>query len=246
VITLSQVGSDARVCVNTPQNSLKIITLLVVDDHHIVRQGLCALFSTVGHFRVIGEARNGREAVQMALAHLPDVILMDVTMPLLNGLEATRQILAANPAAKIVILSAHSDEQYVDALIKAGVCAFLEKQTSADVLIRAITEAAEPNTFVRSALSQRLHEAKSRSQDREGVRRDKLPRLTAREREVLQLVAEGLANKQSAAELHVSIKTIEKHRQSLMDKLNIHDTAGLTRYAIAMGMIEVTARLTIA
>jgi DNA-binding NarL/FixJ family response regulator len=223
----------------------KKITVLLAEDHLIVRQGLRTLLETDGDFTVVGQAQNGREAVELAAALRPDVVLMDIAMPVLNGLEATRQILAAYPAAKVVILSAHSDDEYIQRTIAAGVAGFLEKQTSAEILTKAIREVAKGGTFFSPAIAKRLRDDHSRSRDRDGLRKAAATRLTSRECEVLQLVAEGSANKQVAASLGISIKTVEKHRQHLMDKLNIHDTAGLTRYAIATGVIESSVQLTI-
>ena len=223
----------------------KQITVLLAEDHAIVRQGLCALLNADGHFKMVGEARTGREAVEKALALRPDVILMDIAMPVLNGLEATRQILAANPAAKVIILSAHSDDEYIERLTAVGAAGFLEKQTSADVLTKAIREVAKGNNFFSPSIAKRLSNTQSKPRDRDGLLKANATRLTSRESEVLQLVAEGSANKQVAAELGISIKTVEKHRQHLMDKLNIHDTAGLTRYAISAGVIESSVQLTI-
>ena len=223
----------------------KQITILLAEDHAIVRQGLSALLKADGQFRMLGEAKNGREAVEMARTLKPDVILMDIAMPVLNGLEATRQILAANPAAKIVILSAHSDDVYIERMNKAGAAGFLEKQTSAEILTQAIREVAAGKFYYSPAIAKRLADGHHRSLDRDGFTKAGGARLTSRETEVLQLVAEGSANKQVAAELGISIKTVEKHRQHLMDKLNIHDTAGLTRYAISAGVIESSVQLTI-
>jgi DNA-binding NarL/FixJ family response regulator len=221
------------------------ITILLAEDHAIVRQGLCALLNADGGFKIVGEARNGREAVQLAQTLRPDVILMDIAMPVLNGLESTRQILAENPAAKIVILSAHSDEAYIERMSTAGVAGFLEKQTSAEILTRAITEVSKGRTFFSPSIAKRLGNPADAPRDRDGMIKANASRLTSRETEVLQLVAEGAANKQVAAALGISIKTVEKHRQHLMDKLNIHDTAGLTRHAIAEGVVESSVRLKI-
>jgi DNA-binding NarL/FixJ family response regulator len=223
----------------------KQTTVMLAEDHAIVRQGLCALLNADGHFKVVGEARTGQEAVAMARTLRPDVILMDIAMPVLNGLEATRQILAANPRAKVVILSAHSDDEYVERMNKAGVVGFLEKQTSAEILTKAILEVAKGHSFFSPAIAKRMADGKTWSRDREGALKPGGSKLTSRESEVLQLVAEGSANKQVASQLGISIKTVEKHRQNLMDKLNIHDTAGLTRYAIAAGVIESSVQLTI-
>jgi DNA-binding NarL/FixJ family response regulator len=223
----------------------KPITILLAEDHAIVRQGLCALLNVDGHFEMVGEARTGREAVEMARSLRPDVILMDIAMPVLNGLEATRQILAANPVAKVIILSAHSDDEYIERMSAAGVAGFLEKQTSAEILTKAIREVAKGSVFFSPSIAKRLGDSRNKPLQRDGLPVIDGRRLTSRESEVLQLVAEGLANKQVASELGISIKTVEKHRQHLMDKLNIHETAGLTRYAIAMGVIESRVQLTI-
>jgi DNA-binding NarL/FixJ family response regulator len=223
----------------------KTITVLLAEDHAIVRQGLSALLNADGNFKMVGEARNGREAVELALKLKPEVILMDIAMPELNGLEATRQILTANPSARIIILSAHSDNEYIERSTEAGVCGFLEKQTSAESLTKAIREVAAGRKFFSPAIAKRLPSDPGKPRSRDGLIKIKGTKLTSRETEVLQLVAEGSANKQVAAALGISIKTVEKHRQHLMDKLNIHETAGLTRYAIAAGVIESSVQLTI-
>ena len=221
----------------------KLITVLLAEDHAIVRQGLLALLKADGSFLMVGEAKNGREAVQLALSLRPDVILMDIAMPVLNGLETTRQILAAQPAARVIVLSAHSDEIYVEKMVEVGVAGFLEKQSSAEILTKAIHEVARGHTYFSAAIAKRLADSPSKPRGRDGLVKAHATRLTSRETEVLQLVAEGSANKQVAAELGISIKTVEKHRQHLMDKLNIHDTAGLTRYAITAGIIENSVQL---
>jgi DNA-binding NarL/FixJ family response regulator len=223
----------------------KKITVMLAEDHSVVRQGLCALLNADGNFTIVGEARTGREAVEMAAARNPAVILMDIAMPVLNGLEATRQILANNPDAKVLILSAHSDDVYVQRMNEAGAVGFLEKQTSAEILTKAIRTVAQGGTYFSPSIAKRMHDDTGQARDRDGLLKANGRRLTSRESEVLQLVAEGAANKQVASGLGISIKTVEKHRQHLMDKLKIHDTAGLTRYAIAAGVIENSVQLTI-
>ncbi len=224
---------------------MKKISILLSEDHAIVRQGLCKLLETAGNFAVVGQAQTGREAIQLAAELRPDVILMDIAMPELNGLEAARQILNVNSAAKIIMLSAHSDDGYVERARAVGAVGFLEKQTSAEILTQAIDEVARGKTFYSPIIAKRLADGKRRAVDRDGQVKANATRLTSRETEVLQLVAEGQANKQVAGTLGISIKTVEKHRQHLMDKLNIHDTAGLTRHAIATGVIESRVQLTI-
>lgn len=213
------------------------ITVLVADDHALVRQGLCALLKADGHFVVVGEAKNGREAVELAQTKQPDVIVMDIAMPGLNGVAATQQILAANPAAKVLVLSAHSDYAYVERTIAVGAAGFIEKQSVLTILTQGIREITRGHTYFSPSVLKRLRDAQERRRAT-GMVCQGQGQLTSRESEVLQLVAEGLANKQIAADLGISCKTVEKHRQHLMDKLDIHDTAGLTRHAIAEGVIE--------
>lgn len=223
----------------------KQITVMLAEDHTLVRQSLCALLNAEEQFKIVGEARNGEEAVEMARTLQPDVILMDIAMPLLSGLEATRLILAARPGARVIILSAHSDDDYVKYTSTSGIAGFLEKQVFASILTEAIRTVAGGNTFFSPAVAKRLAENKNLSLSREGLIKSKKNQLTPRESEVLQFVAQGLPSKLIAAELGISVKTVEKHRQHLMDKLNIHEIAGLTRYAIASGIVECGVQLTV-
>ena len=213
------------------------ITVLLADDHTVVRQGLRALLEAEEDMSVIGEAENGRQAVQMVKRLQPDVVVMDIAMPTLNGLEATRQVTRESPKSKVLILSSYSDDEYVQQLTDAGAAGYLVKQTAAQDLVSAIREARKGNAFFSPAISKRLLEHYRASIGKPPGEK-KNPKLTPRELEVLQLIAEGFANKQIAGELFISIKTVEKHRQQLMNKLDIHDVAGLTRYAISKGVIE--------
>jgi DNA-binding NarL/FixJ family response regulator len=214
------------------------ITILLADDHTVVRQGIRALLTCEADFQIVGEVGTGRHAVTAARDLKPNVIVMDIAMPYLNGLEATRQISAQTPATKVLVLSTYSDDQYIQKLIEAGAIGYLVKQTAAMDLVRAIREAHQGNAFFSPSIAKRL-----RDQCRE-VFANRQPTnkpeeaLSLREAEVLQLIAEGRPNKQIAAELCISSKTVEKHRQTLKSKLNIHHIAGLTRHAISRGMIE--------
>lgn len=224
----------------------KPITVLLADDHSIVREGLSALLDAESDIEVIAETEDGRKTVEMAEELNPDVLVMDIAMPLLNGLEATRQILKSNPKTKILILTAHGDDAYVTQAISMGARGFLIKQTAAHVLPEAIRQVHRGGIFFSPVISKRLIQNQQKAQQDGGRKTGIAPaKLTSRETEVLQLVAEGMANKQTAAELNISIKTVEKHRQSLMQKLNIHDTAGLTRHAISVGIIESSVQVTI-
>lgn len=214
------------------------IKVLLADDHNVVRHGLRVLLEAESDITIVGEAETGRQALQLVLKLQPDVVVMDVAMPLLNGLEATRQILKEAPATRVLILSSYSDDEYVQQVTEAGAAGYLLKQTAAADLIRAIHEARKGNAFFSPAIAKRLMENYRESFLRGSTVNARTERLTSRETEVLQLVAEGKANKQIASELSLSIKTVEKHRQQLMNKLKIHDVAGLTRYAISKGIIE--------
>jgi len=226
-------------------SAAKKITVLLVEDHVVVRQSLCRLLEAEGHCAVVGQAKNGQEAVELAATLCADVILMDIAMPVLNGIGATRQILAANASARVLILSAHSDNAYVERATGAGAAGFLEKQTSAVILIHAIHEVAGGKSFFSPSIAKRMTAAKERSRDRDGLTNSRIPRLTAREAEVLQLVAEGHINKQVGATLGISLKTVEKHRQHMMKKLGLRGTADLTRYAMVHGIIESSVQVTI-
>jgi DNA-binding NarL/FixJ family response regulator len=224
---------------------MKRITVLLAEDHMIVREGLRSLLKRDADIEVVGEAQTGRQAVTMAMKLRPAVVVMDIAMPLLTGLGATRQIHKALPDTKVLILSAHNDDSYVEQAIMAGAAGYLIKQTSSQDLSVAIREVQKGNTFYSPSIAKRLRDRDLKSPDRLGQLKKKTNRLSARQLEVLQLIAEGQPNKQVAAELGISIKTVEKHRQSIMQKLNIHDVAGLTRYAIGAGIIESSVQLTI-
>ena|ERR1700722_452377 len=224
---------------------MKQITILLAEDHTIVREGFRKMLEFEQDLQVIGEAQDGRQAVTQAKKLRPDVVLMDIAMPLLNGLEATRQVLKTLPATRVLMLSAHNDDAYVQNAAESGAVGFLLKQTSAHEVCRAIREVHKGKTFFSSSVSLRLDRLDSQSSGRAMAHNKKAVHLTSREMEVLQLIAEGKANKQTAAELGIGIKTVEKHREHLMEKLDIHDTAGLTRYAISAGIIENSVQLTV-
>jgi len=225
--------------------SMKRIRVLLADDHMMVREGLRALLEAEGDVEVVGEARTGCQAVQLARRLRPEVVLMDIAMPLLNGLEATRRILKAVPATRVLILSAHSEDECIRQAILSGAAGYLTKETSADLLSKAIREVKKGNTFFSSSIAHRVHDLCPPSPDGRAAAGKGRTVLSSREVEVLQLIAEGKANKQVAVELGISIKTVEKHRQNLMNKLDLHDTAGLTRYAVAAGIIESRVQVTI-
>jgi DNA-binding NarL/FixJ family response regulator len=221
-----------------PKAAATLITILLAEDHIIVRQGLRALLEAEPDFRIVAEAQSGREAVELARRLRPAIVVMDIAMPILNGAQATRQILKAVPATRVLILSAYAADTYIEQVIAAGAAGYLLKQSSLADLAHAIRRVQAGSTFFSPAISKRLRAGQRQPPARRAAARKELVRLSPRELEVLQLVAEGDASKKVAAELGISVKTVEKHRHNLMQKLDLFHTAGLTRYAIAQGIIE--------
>jgi DNA-binding NarL/FixJ family response regulator len=210
-------------------------TILLAEDHTVFRECFRRMLELEDSFEVISEAQHGREAVALAKQLRPALVLMDISMPLLNGLEATRQIRKDCPEIKVIILSAHKDALYLQNAIESGAQGFVFKETSFTKIRHAIQEVQNGNFYFSSGSGDPLPFPNGKSLQLGG---DRPGRLTAREVEVLQLIAEGKANKQTAQELGISSKTVEKHRYNLMAKLNIHDTASLTRHAMELGLVE--------
>jgi len=210
-------------------------TVLLAEDHTVVREGLRMLLGGAPDVEVIAEAKNGREAVRMALELRPDVVLLDLMMPALSGVEAARQISTRAPRIKILILSSYTDAQQIRSLRQAGIAGYVVKQAAVEELLSAIRAAARGEQFFSKELAALEPEAAEEPAENSEV--DRMP-LSSREAEILQLVAEGHPNKQIAAELHISIKTVQQHRQRLMNKLNVHGIASLTRHAVARGIVD--------
>ena len=209
-----------------------MIRVLLADDHVLVREGLRALLAKEADIRVVAEAGDGREAIQSARESRPDVAALDLSMPLLNGLEVARQMAAWPHGPRVILLTAHSEDRYVLEALRAGVRGYVLKKQAAADLVRAIREVSGGGVYLSPGISAAVVEAvrSPRSVPEEP--------LTAREREVLQLVAEGKTTKEIAVLLGVSVKTADAHRTRLMQKLDIHDIASLTRYAIRHGIIQ--------
>ena len=216
---------------------MKPIRILLADDHTVVRKGLRLLLESVPEFQVIADASSGREAVALAEEHRPAVIVMDVAMPILNGIEAARQITAKLPQTAVVFLSMHGDESYVLRALKAGARAYLLKDSAEYDLIQAVKAVSEGKAFFSPAISKMLVEDYMRQMRERGVE-DSYELLTTREREVLQLLAEGKNNKDVAALLNLSLYTVETHRSNIFQKLNFHSGAELILYAIRKGVIS--------
>lgn len=208
------------------------IRLLLVDDHPIVRDGIKSHLRTQPDFDVVGDAANGEEALAKARALLPDVVLMDITMPGMNGLEATSHLRKEVPDARVLILTMHNSKEYIAQMLRMGARGYLLKDGSPSELVRAIKAVHEGEVFFAPSISKVFTDDALNGR----CRGDMLPTLTDREREVLTLIAEGLLNKQIADKLGIGVRTIETHRERIMRKLDIHTVAGLTKYAIAQGI----------
>jgi DNA-binding NarL/FixJ family response regulator len=212
------------------------ISVIVVDDHEVVRVGLRALLAADASIDVVGEASSGREAVALAKELRPKIVLMDLAMPLLNGMEATRQILQDCSTIRVIALSSYNDDEHVQQALAAGASGYLLKGMAPANLLRALHEVHEGRRCFSPAIADRIVENEMGSGG--AAVANSAAKLSIREAEVLQLIAEGMANKQIANELHLSIKTVEKHRHALMGKLDLHSVADLVRYAIARKKIE--------
>jgi DNA-binding NarL/FixJ family response regulator len=215
-----------------------VIRVLLAEDHTIVRKGLRALLDDEADIEVVGEARDGREALQMVDQLHPDVVLMDITMPVLNGLEATRQIKTQFSGVQVLVLTRHVNEEYIYQILRAGASGYVVKQAAPAELVLAIQAVYRGGTFLSPSISGRVVEEYIRRAEAIVSSEDSYDRLTPREREVLQLIAEGHTSPEIAEMLHVSVKTVGHHRTNLMDKLDIHSTAELTQYAIRKGVIH--------
>ena len=215
------------------------IRILIADDHQIVREGLRALIEQHPDLDLVSEAADGRSAVELAREHLPDVVVMDVAMSDLNGVEATRQIRSEAPEVKVVALSMHSDSRYVSGMLAAGASGYLLKDGAFEQLSTAIATVMGDQTYLSPEIAGVVVEDYVQRMDAPIARS---PRgITAREREVLQLLAEGRSTKQIASTLQVSVKTVETHRQRIMEKLDLHSIAELTKYAVREGLTSLEA-----
>jgi two-component system response regulator NreC len=213
------------------------LRILLADDHTVVRSGLRALLERQNNFEIVGEAEDGRETVSLCASLLPDVVVMDVGMPLLNGIEATKALLKQSPSTSVVMLSMHSDEAYVMRSLQAGALAYLLKDSAASDLLSAIDAVSHGKSFFSPTIRHLLAEDYIRVLQQKGAV-DSFELLTMREREILQLVAEGKTNKEVAAALNISPYTVETHRGHILEKLGLHSPAELILYAVRKGIIH--------
>ena len=215
---------------------METIRILLADDHTVVRDGLRALVEKQPDMAVVGEAADGRDTIRLAEEQLPDVIIMDIAMPNMNGIEATRRITASNPQTAVLILSMHQDESYVLRSLKAGAKGYLLKESVRGDIIEAIRAVVHGRSFLTRKVSRILQEDYVREMERRGLE-DSYDLLTGREREILQLVAEGRTNKEVATMLNISLTTVETHRTHILQKLNLHSVPELILYAVRKGII---------
>lgn len=213
------------------------IRVLIADDHTLVREGLRALLQGEGGFEVIAEASNGHEAIERALEMRPDVILMDIGMPKLDGLEATRRIVKASPGIRVLVLTVHETEDYFFRALEAGAQGFLVKDAASTELIAAVRAVHQGGMFLYPPLAKRLVEDYL-GRVSSGEERSTYEELTPREREILKLIGEGNTNQEIADQLSLSINTVQTHRSRIMDKLNLHSRAQLMKYAVRMGLLR--------
>lgn len=210
------------------------VRVILADDHMIMREGLCALLVKQRDFQIVAEAADGRTAVRLTQEFLPDVVVMDVNMPDLNGIEATRQIITDNPGIKVIALSMYSDKQFIVEMLQAGASGYMLKDAAFEEILHAINCVVKGQIYLSPNITTLV--LKDYLQQSSKVDYTAFSILTDREREVLQLIAEGKTTKEIASILNVSTKTIETHRQQIMKKLNVHSIAELTKYAIREGM----------
>lgn len=209
--------------------------VLIADDHRLLRAGIRALLEKYDEFEIVGEAGDGREALELVAQHHPDVVLLDLTMPSLHGLDALPRIKRQSPETKVIILSMHANEEYVVQALRSGVSGYVIKDAAVEELRRALRTVAAGETFLSPRISKQTVESYLESTN--GVH-GPLKQLTPRQREVLQLIAEGRNTKEVADTLQVSVKTVEAHRLQIMQRLGIHDVPGLVRFAIRIGLVS--------
>ena len=213
------------------------IRLLIVDDHPLVREGLRSCLVQEKHLEIVGEAADGQEAIRLAKNAVPDIILLDINMPGMNGLEAARLLMKSSPKSKILILTMHDSKEYVNRMVSMGAHGYMLKDSPPSELVTAIETVHQGGTFFSPKISEAVMSEYVKSVRTRGKKGS--VELSRRETEVLALIAEGLGNKEIAAKLFVSVRTIETHRERIIKKLDIHTVAGLTRYALTKGIVKI-------
>lgn len=216
----------------------RTITIFLADDHTIVRQGLAKLLAAEPNLRVIGEAQNGREAVKKVQGLKPDLVIMDIAMPLLNGIEATRQIKKLSPQTKVIILSMHSHDRYISELISIGASGYLLKDSTGEEIVKAISAAMKGDVYLSPSISRRVIEDYL-TLKKKSSREDLYTKLSNRERELFQMIAEGHSTKEISGILFISPSTVKTHRSNIMEKLQLDNISQLIQFAIRLGIVDV-------
>jgi len=215
-----------------------MIEVMLVDDHEVVRQGIKSIISKEGDINIVAEASDGYEAIRLAKAKSPDVVVMDITLPSLNGLDVSQQILKQNPGIKVLVLSMHENRVFVERALSYGVKGYILKDSVADEIVHAIREVYAGRFFLSVKISSFVIQDYVTRKKKDGMKIRSASILTAREREILQLIAEGLHNKEIAEKLKLSLKTVMVHRNNIMQKLGIHNQAQLIRFALKEGIVS--------
>lgn len=213
------------------------IKVLVADDHAIVREGVRMILAKEKDIEVVGEAEHGQQALDLVETHAPDVVVMDISMPGMGGIEATQKVKERHPRVNVLALTMHEDESYVFQLLRAGASGYVLKRAAAQDLVQAVRAAARGEAFLYPSVARKVVEDYLRRVE-VGEERERYDGLTGREKEILTLIAEGLANQEIAQKLYISIKTVQTHRAHILEKLGLHDRTELVRYAIRKGLIE--------
>lgn len=217
----------------------KPVTVFLADDHTIVRQGLAKLLEGEPNLHVVGEAENGRETVRKVEELKPDIVLMDIAMPLLNGIEATRQIKKTSPKTKVIILSMHSHDRYISELFSLGASGYLLKDSTGTDIIKAIQAAVKGDTYLSPSISRRVIEDYVSSKKKKSSQEELYSKLSNREREVFQMIAEGRSTKEISDILYISQSTVKTHRSNIMEKLEMNNLSQLIQFAIQLGLVEI-------
>ena len=219
--------------------SIAATTILLVDDHTIVRQGLAKVLEAEPGFRIVGEAKDGREAIGMVEQTRPDIVIMDIAMPLLNGVEATRQIKKANPATKVIILSMHSQRRFISELLSLGASGYLIKDSSGTDVVLAIKAALKGDTYLSPSISRQVIEDYVSLKRTKSSREELYGQLSNREREVFQMIAEGRSTREIADVLCISASTVKTHRSNIMEKMQMESVFQMVHFAFELGLVEV-------
>lgn len=213
------------------------IKVLLADDHAIVREGVKMILAREPDFEVVGEAQDGRQALELVERMKPNVVVMDISMPGMGGIEATQQVKEGHPGVNVIALTMHEDESYVFKLLRAGASGYVLKRAAAQDLVQAVRAAAKGEAFLYPSVARKVVEDYLKRVEA-GEERERYDGLTEREKEILTHIAEGLSNQQIAQKLYISIKTVQTHRAHILEKLGLHDRTELVRYAIRKGLIE--------